>query len=212
MKKLFVRGTGYMTSFPPAMQRLIVELSKLPSIGEKTAGRLAYHLVSNDRKLATTLSDTLKRAIEGVRLCEKCFYLSEEPLCTICKNSARDPSYICVVEKPMDLVAIERVGEYRGYYHVLHGLWAPLKGQGAESMKLQELLQRAQDPSVKEIILATGSTVEGDATALYIARLLTERKIRSTRLAQGMPKGGELEYADDVTLSRAFSGRSLING
>ena len=112
----------------------------------------------------------------------------------------------------MDLMAIERVGEYRGYYHVLHGLWAPLRGQGPESMKLAELLERVKDNTVKEVIVATGSTVEGDATALYLAKLLTERGIRSSRLAQGMPKGGELEYADEVTLSRAFSGRSIIGG
>lgn len=201
-----------MSEFPPAMQRLIVELSKLPSIGEKTAGRLANFLVSQDRKLGHTLADALHRAVDSVRLCEVCFNLSESPRCRICENTSRDSSLICVVEKPMDLVAIERVGEYRGYFHVLHGLWAPLKGQGPEHMKLNELLQRAADPAVKEIILATGSTVEGDATALYIARLLTQRGIKSTRLAQGMPKGGELEYADEVTLSRALAGRSTING
>ena len=189
-----------------------MELAKLPSIGEKTAARLAYHLVSQDRKLGFSLAEAVRRAVESVRLCERCFYLSEEALCRVCANAARDASLICVVEKPMDLVAIERVGEYRGYYHVLHGLWAPLKGQGPEQMKLNELLERAKDPAVKEVIIATGSTVEGDATALYIARLLAERGVRSTRLAQGMPKGGELEYADEVTLSRAFAGRSVISG
>ena len=192
------------------MQKLISELSKLPSIGEKSASRLAYHLVSTDRKLGVNLAAAIQKAVDGVKLCEKCFYLSDESLCSICRNSGRDVSNICVVEKPMDLIAIERVGEYRGYYHVLHGLWAPLKGQGPEHMKLKELMARVDDSAVKEVILATGSTVEGDATALYISKLLAGRGIRSSRLAQGMPKGGELEYADDVTLSRAFSGRQII--
>ncbi len=200
-----------MISLPHAMQKLIREFSKLPSIGEKSATRLAYHLVNNDRQLALSLSAALTKAAETVRLCQQCFYLTEEDLCTVCRNQNRDQSLICLVEKPADLMAIERVGEYRGLYHVLHGLWAPLRGQGPENMKLQELLQRLKDGVVKEVIIATGSTVEGDATALYVAKLLADLGIRSTRLAQGMPKGGELEYADDVTLSRAFAGRNLIN-
>jgi recombination protein RecR len=199
-----------MSLFPPALQKLIRELSKLPSIGEKSATRLAYHLVNNDRGLIQSLRDALERANEGVKICQRCFFLSERELCPICESSSRDTSIICVVEKPMDLVAIERVGEYRGQYHVLHGLWAPLRGMGPETMKIRELLQRIENESIREVILATSSTVEGDATALYIARHLQEKGIRSTRLAQGMPKGGELEYADDVTLSRAFLGRSII--
>ena len=200
-----------MISLPQAMQKLIREFSKLPSIGEKSATRLAYHLVNNDRQTALTLAAALTKAAEQVKLCHHCFYLTEEDLCTVCKNPNRDQSLICLVEKPADLMAIERVGEYRGLYHVLHGLWAPLRGQGPESMKLQELLERLKNGVVKEVIIATGSTVEGDATALYVAKLWADLGIRSTRLAQGMPKGGELEYADDVTLSRAFAGRNLIN-
>lgn len=200
-----------MISLPQAMQKLIREFSRLPSIGEKSATRLAYHLVTHDRQLALNLADALHKAAENVKLCQRCFYLTEEDLCTVCKNPSRDQSLICLVEKPADLMAIERVGEYRGLYHVLHGLWAPLRGQGPESMKLKELLDRLQDGVVREVIIATGSTVEGDATALYVAKLLSEYGIQSTRLAQGMPKGGELEYADDVTLSRAFAGRNLIN-
>ena len=192
------------------MQKLIRELSRLPSIGEKSATRLAYHLVNNDRALAGHLAEALKNAVAGVVLCERCFNLSEGPRCAVCRNEARDESLLCIVEKPMDLMAIERVGEFRGLYHVLHGLWAPLRGQGPESMKLAELLERVKAGSVREVILATSSTVEGDATALYIARLMGERGIKTSRLAQGLPKGGELEYADDVTLSRAFSGRAPI--
>jgi len=194
------------------MQKLIRELSKLPSIGEKSATRLAYHLVNNDRALAESLADTLRAAIKGVQTCTTCFNLSEGESCVICRNPQRDPKTICVIEKPMDLVAIERMGEYRGLYHVLHGLWAPLRGQGPESMKLNELVERIKGGAVKEVILATSSTVEGDATALYVARLVAQHGIPTSRLAQGMPKGGELEYADDITLSRALSGRHVISG
>ena len=201
-----------MLSFPPAMQKLIRELSKLPSIGEKSATRLAYHLVNNDRALAESLAETMRQAIKGVQACTRCFNLSEGELCSICKNPQRDAGLICVIEKPMDLVAIERMGEYRGLYHVLHGLWAPLRGQGPESMKLNELIARLDGGGVREVILATSSTVEGDATALYVARLVGQKGIPTSRLAQGMPKGGELEYADDITLSRALSGRHVISG
>lgn len=186
------------------------ELSRLPSIGEKSASRLAYHLIQNDKGLAAALSDAMKKAVETIHLCERCFFFTEEALCSICSDTSRDQRLICVVEKPMDVIAIERIGEYRGLYHVLHGLWAPLRGMGPESMKLEELKGRLRADEVREVILATGSTVEGDATALYIGRLLTEDGVISTRLAQGMPKGGELEYADDVTLSRALAGRSRV--
>lgn len=203
------------SSFPPSMQRLIRELSKLPSIGEKSATRLAYHIINNDRELASSLSGALEAATKNIKFCERCFYFTEGGVdgsaqCSICTNSSRDAALLCVVEKPMDLMAIERVGEYRGQYHVLHGLWAPLKGLGPDSMKLTELMNRIDEGVIKEVILATGSTVEGDATSLYIARQLAEKGIKSTRLAQGMPKGGELEYTDDVTLSRALAGRSTI--
>lgn len=199
-----------MLVFPAALQKLIRELSKLPSIGEKSATRLAYHLIANDRGLARTLGEALHQAAEQVRQCERCFFLSEDQLCPVCKNTGRDQSLLCVVEKPVDLVAIERVGEFKGLYHVLHGLWAPLRGQGPESMKLKELMARVKSEPIKEVIIATSATVEGDATALYIGRLLAEAGIKATRPAQGIPKGGELEYADDVTLSRAFAARSSL--
>jgi recombination protein RecR len=199
-----------MLSYPPALQKLIKELSKLPSVGEKTATRLAYHLVANDRDLARTLGDALHAASQQVRLCQQCFFLSEEDLCAICRNPNRDLGVLCVVEKPVDLVAIERVAEFKGSYHVLHGLWAPLRGQGPESMKLKELLARVKAHPPREVIIATSATVEGDATALYIGRLLADVGVRATRPAQGIPKGGELEYADEVTLSRAFAARSAL--
>lgn len=199
-----------MLAFPPALQRLIKELSKLPSVGEKTASRLAYHLIANDRDLARSLGTALQQAAQDVRLCERCFFLSEESLCALCRNTSRDPSILCVVEKPVDLVAIERGGEFKGLYHILHGLWAPLRGQGPESMRLKELLERVKQGAVREVILATSATVEGDATALYIGRMLADLGIKTTRPAQGIPKGGELEYADDVTLSRAFAARNTL--
>ena len=200
-----------MVAYPNALQKLIRELSKLPTIGEKSATRLAYHLVANDKNLAASLSEALQAASKGVRLCEQCFFLSEDSLCSVCLNPNRDKSLICVVEKPVDLVAIERVGEFNGVYHVLHGLWAPLRGQGPDSMKLKELLARVEAGEIKEAIVATSATVEGDATAMYVARLLQEKGVRATRPAQGIPKGGELEYADDVTLSRAFAARSAVD-
>jgi len=199
-----------MLSFPPALQRLIKELSKLPSVGEKTATRLAYHLVANDRDLARSLGEALQSASQQVRLCGRCFFLSEDDLCAVCKSSTRDQTVLCVVEKPVDLVAIERVGEFKGTYHVRHGLWAPLRGQGPESMKLKELMARVKAEPIREVIIATSATVEGDATALYIGRILADVGVSATRPAQGIPKGGELEYADDVTLSRAFAARSAL--
>lgn len=199
-----------MLAFPPALQRLIKELSKLPSVGEKTATRLAYHLIANDRDLARSLGAALQQAAQDVRLCERCFFMSEDTLCSLCKNPSRDASILCVVEKPVDLVAIERGGEFKGLYHILHGLWAPLRGQGPESMRLKELMERVRNESTKEVILATSATVEGDATALYVGRMLADVGVKTTRPAQGIPKGGELEYADDVTLSRAFAARNTL--
>ena len=199
-----------MFSFPPKMQKLIRELSKLPSVGEKSATRLAYYLVNGGKQDAKTLASSICEAVDSLMLCEKCFFLSENRLCSVCSSGSRDAGLICVVEKPMDLVAIERVSEFKGLYHVLHGLWAPLKGQGPETMKVAELIERLKSGEVREVILAMSSTVEGDATALYLARLVQELGVKTSRLAQGMPRGGELEYADDFTLSRAIQGRVTV--
>ena len=196
-----------MQIFPKQMQELIAELSRLPTIGEKSATRLAYHLVVHEKDLAKDMSRALLKAASEIKLCKRCFFLTDSEICPICADETRDESLLCVVEKPVDLVSVERIGEYKGYYHVLHGLWAPLRGQGADSMRLEELMTRCEAGVVKEVIIATSSTVEGDATALYIARLMQDFNINVSRPAQGVPKGGELEYLDDVTLSRALAGR-----
>jgi len=196
---------------PAALQKLIREFSKLPSVGVKSATRLAYHLVQNDRQAIDELVQALREAKEKIRLCEECLFISEAPRCYICNNANRDRSIICIVEKPVDVLAIERAGGFRGLYHVLHGLWAPLRGLGPESIRLPELIKRLEEQSITEVILALNATVEGDATALYVARELSERGIATSRLAQGLPKGGELEYADEATLSQAFDGRKTVN-
>ncbi len=200
-----------MLSYPQALQKLIQEFSRLPTIGEKTAVRLAYSLITKNKALALSLADSLKAAVDSVGLCGDCFFLAEKDYCTICQNKNRDQTIICVVEKPMDVIAIERMDEFKGLYHVLHGLWAPLRGQSTGSMKINELLARVRQGVIKEVIMATGSTVEGDATALYIAKSLSELGVKITRPAQGIPKGADMEYADDLTLSRAFSARNVIN-
>lgn len=198
-------------ALPEAMQKLIREFSRLPSIGEKSATRLAYHLVNGNRDLAGSLAAALGSAVEAVCLCKQCFFLTEgDTLCQICRDVGRDEKLLCVLEKPVDLVALERVGDFKGHYHVLHGVWAPLRGQHPDSMRLKELIERIRLGKYSEVILALGSTVEGDATALYIARLVRELGVSVSRLAQGLPKGGELEYADDVTLARAFAGRNQL--
>ena len=206
-----------MISFPPAMEKLIHELSKLPSIGQKSATRLAYFLVTSKPELAQQLARALNESMDEIKQCQTCFFLSqassdaETVQCSICSDVKRDNSVLCVVEKPMDVIAVERVAEFRGVYHVLHGLWSPLRGQGPDKLRIRELEERLKQGGITEVILATGSTLEGDATAMYLSNLISQYKIKSSRLAQGIPKGGELEYADDITLSRAFSGRNTLS-
>jgi recombination protein RecR len=204
-----------MYNFPLSLRRLIRELSRLPSIGDRSATRLAYHLVYRDKDLARALSAALLAAADSVQFCSTCFALSESSICSICEDVTRDRTVLCVVEKPIDVLTIERGGEFRGLYHVLHGLWSPLRGRTPAELKIQELLARtvAEGSCVQEIIFATGATVEGDATALYVASELSTcaPQIKVTRIAQGIPKGGEVEYVDDITLARAFSGRAALS-
>jgi recombination protein RecR len=194
-------------AYTPSMTRLIQELSKLPGIGEKTAARLAFHLLRSDRGLADGLADALKALKEQTRLCQTCHGLTETDPCPICANSERAPDVICVVEEPADLIAIERSRGFRGRYHVLQGALSPLDGIGPEDLQIGGLLQRLRGDTVREVIVATNPTVEGEATALYLARLIKPLGVRVTRIAHGIPMGGDVEYADVVTLGRALDGR-----
>lgn len=189
------------------MRKLVDELSKLPSIGERSAVRLAYFLITSQQD---GLAGAIEKARENVGLCERCFFLTEgDELCSICLDSRRDEAMVCVVEKPADVLAIERSRGFTGLYHVLHGLWSPLRGRGPESTKLPQLLERIEFEPISELVLATGATVEGDATALYIAGAVKDG-LKVTRIAQGIPKGGDLEYADEVTLTHALAGRRSV--
>lgn len=192
--------------FARPLAELIAELERLPGVGPKSAQRLAYHLLRVTDAEAFRLADVIKAAKQNLRFCERCQNVSEQPLCEICANPKRDPMQICVVGEPRDIAAIERVNEFRGVYHVLHGLLSPMDGVGPEQLRVKELLERLRD-DVVEVIVATNPTTEGDATALYLAKLIKPAGIRITRLAHGMPVGGELDYADSATLLSALEYR-----
>jgi recombination protein RecR len=189
------------------MARLVRQLARLPGIGEKTAGRLAFHILRADRELAESLAEALIALKDQTRLCSICFGLTESDPCPICRDSQRVRDVLCVVEEPGDVMAIERAREFRGRYHVLHGTLAPLDGIGPDELKIQPLLVRLQDETVQEVILATNPTAEGEATALYLAKLLRPMGMRITRIARGLPVGSDLEYADVMTVGRALEGR-----
>ena len=192
---------------PPSMTRLIEQLTRLPGIGEKTAGRLAFHVLRADRSYAQALAEALLAVKDETRLCSTCFALTESDPCPLCSDMTRTSEAICVVEEPADLLAVERAREFRGRYHVLHGALAPLDGIGPDELKIQPLLVRLRDGTVREVILATNPTAEGEATALYLARLIKPLGLRVTRIAHGIPVGGDLEYADVMTVGRALEGR-----
>jgi len=185
---------------------LIAELEKLPGVGPKSAQRLAYYLLRAPEGTATRLADAIKNAKEKLRFCDKCQNVSDSELCEICRSSRRDHRQICVVGEPRDIAAMERINEYHGLYHVLHGLVNPMEGIRPEHLRIKELLARLED-GVQEIIIATNPTIEGDATALYLAKLIKPLEIKVTRLAHGMPVGGELDYADSATLLSALEYR-----
>jgi len=193
---------------PPAMTRLVRELSRLPGIGEKTASRLAFNLLGRPREDVIALAEALLEMKERIVLCGSCLGLSDSPQCHICSDPARDPALICVVEGPADLMAMERSRSFSGLYHVLHGALAPLDGIGPDDIRIKELVARLNaEPPVAELVIATNATVEGEATALYLARLIKPLGIKVTRLARGLPVGGDLEYSDSATLSSAINGR-----
>lgn len=204
------------TALPQSLSRLINELSKLPSVGEKSATRLAYFILRRGIGDSRRLADAIMDAAQRIGMCERCFGFSEEAFCPICAEKSRSQNLICVVEKPADVVAMERSGAFNGTYHVLHGLWSPLRGVQPDELKIAELIERVrrgEEPGgdqIDEIIVATGATVEGDATALYIAEAVSPFSAKVTRLAQGMSKGSDLEYTDEVTLNQALAGRRHI--
>ena len=192
------------------IQDLIDELGKLPGIGPKSAQRIAFHLVQSERVDVNRLVDVLRIVKEKVRFCSQCFNVAEEEECKICRDPRRDNASICVVEESKDVVAIERTREFRGKYHVLGGAISPIDGIGPEQLRVRELLSRLSDSNVKEIIIATDPNLEGEATATYLARTIKPLGIKISRLASGLPVGGDLEYADEVTLGRAFEGRRSL--
>ena len=196
-----------MKYYAKPLNRLINELSKLPGIGGKTAQRLAFHILSMDDKEAMDLADAIRTAKESMTYCSVCGNLTDTDPCAICSDESRDKSVICIVESPKDVVAMEKIREYRGYYHVLHGAISPMDGIGPDDINLKSLIMRLQDEVVKEIIIATNPNIEGEATAMYIARLIKPSGIKVSRIAHGIPVGGDLEYADEVTLLKAVEGR-----
>ncbi len=196
-----------MKYYAKPLNRLINELSKLPGIGGKTAQRLAFHILSMDEKSAIELANAISDAKKSMTYCSVCGNLTDTDPCAICSDDSRDKSTICVVESPKDVVAMEKIREYRGYYHVLHGAISPMDGIGPDDINLRSLIVRLQDEAVKELIIATNPNIEGEATAMYIARLIKPSGIKVTRIAHGIPVGGDLEYADEVTLLKAVEGR-----
>jgi recombination protein RecR len=193
--------------FEAPIQRLIDELSRLPGIGQKSAQRLAFHLLTVEEVDARRLAEAIVTMREQVRLCQRCFNVTDSAECSICRDLRRDTSLVCVVERAQDIVVVEKTGEFRGRYHVLGGAISPIEGIGPEQLRMRELVARTAAEEVKEVIVATNPTVEGDTTALYIARILKPLGVRVSRLASGLPVGGDLDYADEITLGRALSGR-----
>ena len=187
--------------------RLIDELNKLPNIGPKSAARLAFYLLKSPKEQVQALADAITEMKERIVFCSVCFNITEEDPCAICQDPSRDRTKICVVEEPLDVLALEKTNDYKGLYHVLHGAISYVDGVRPEQLKIEELVKRASEPEVDEVILATNATTEGDATAMFINRQLAKAGVRTTRIARGLPMGGDLEFADEVTLSRALEGR-----
>jgi len=190
-----------------SVNKLIQELNKLPGIGPKSAQRLAYHLLRTPEEQTKLLAEAILSVKQKTKLCPLCFNVTESDPCHICSNAQRDHATICVVEQPQDILALEHTGVYKGLYHVLHGAISPTEGVGADDIRIKELINRLQGSSIEEVILATNTNLEGEQTALYLNKVISPLGIKVTRLARGLPFGTELEYADDVTLTRAIEGR-----
>lgn len=199
-----------MSYFVQPLKNLITEFAKMPGIGRKSAQRLAYYVLALEDSQALALAEAIRKVKEEVHLCPKCFNITDLEVCEICTSAKRDQSLICVVENAKDIIAIEKTREYRGLYHVLHGVISPMDGVGPEDIKVKELLERIGQVDAKEIILAINPNIEGEATAMYISRLIKPLGIMTTRLARGIPMGGELEFADEYTLVSALKGRVEI--
>ena len=199
-----------MSKFIPSINKLIDEFSRLPGIGKKSAQRLAFYVINMEQSDAYNFAESILEVKRKIKYCEKCFNITESELCDICSDQKRDQNLICVVESPRDLIAIENTKEFRGYYHVLHGAISPMDGIGPNEIKIRELILRLQEDDTNEIIIATNPTIEGEATAMYISKLLKGTDIKVTRLAHGIPVGGDLEYADEITLAKAIEGRRIL--
>ncbi len=199
-----------MATYARPVERLITELSKLPSIGPRSAQRIAFHIIRGKQEDALGLAEALREVKERIKPCVRCFNLTEAEECEICRDARRDRSEICVVEDPYDIGPIERTGEYRGLYHVLGGALSPLDGVEPEDLRIAELLERIGKEEIKELVIATNPNTTGEATAMFIAQEIKDLPVRVTALASGLPVGGDLEYADEVTLGRAFAGRREI--
>ena len=196
-----------MSYYSPSIEKLIESFERLPSIGHKTAARLAFHILNCSEEETNEFINSIQNAKKNLKYCSKCYNISDSEICPICSNKARDESVICVVEDVRDVVAMEKTHEFKGVYHVLHGSISPMNGIGPDDIKIKELLARLMDGKVKEVILATNPRVEGEATAMYISKLVKPLGVKVTRIAHGIPVGGDLEYTDEVTLSRALEGR-----
>ena len=201
-----------MNAFPVSMKLLIEEFSKMPGIGPKSAQRLAFHILRSSKNDAETLAKAIVKVKESVKFCKTCNNLSDEEICEICNSTDRDRSILCVVEEPNDIAAIEKAGEYNGIYHVLLGSLSPLDGIGPSDLKIKELLERVKKDRFKEIIIATDFNTEGEATALYLMKQLRSSGSKLTRVAYGIPVGGDIEYADQATILKAFEGRREVRG
>ena len=199
-----------MSYYSPSIEKLIEAFEKLPSIGNKTATRLAFHMLNLNEESTKEFINSIIEAKKNLRYCSKCFNITETDPCPICSSPKRDQSTICVVEDVKDVVAMEKTHEFKGVYHVLHGSISPMNGIGPEDIKIKELLERLRDTDVKEIIIATNPRVEGEATAIYLSKLIKPIGIKVTRIAHGIPVGGDLEYTDEITLTKALEGRREI--
>lgn len=193
--------------YAPPIARLLEELERLPGVGPKSAQRIAYFVLRSDEEVAGRLAEALLEVKRSIHFCPRCFDFAEAEVCEVCSDPERDTRTVCVVEEPRDVVAIERTGEFRGLYHVLGGVISPIDGIGPEQLRVRELLDRVSGGAVTEVVVATNTTVEGETTALYLARMLKPLGLRVTRIASGLPVGGDLEYADEVTLGRALEAR-----